>query len=109
MVSKRLDEIVKREGRTESEDHAAAPGKDTHCANVLPSGRVLDAGREQTSGTGDHGALNSGLDSIYGVVVVIVTVGRHLRWGFGQGAGSWKDQLARLNFEGGGMAWDSSS
>lgn len=65
--------------RTERKDHAATPGEDAECADVLPPCRILDAGREQTCGTGDQGALNAGLDSIYGMVVVIVTVGRHLR------------------------------
>lgn len=101
-LAKELDQISidwEEEGsrlRTERKDHATTPGEDAERADVLPSCRILDAGREQTCGTGDHGALNAGLDSIYGMVVVIVTVGRHLRWGFGQGAGCRKDQLAQL-------------
>lgn len=69
----------KRVMRTERENHAATPGEDAQRANILPPGGILDAGSEQTCGTGDHGALNAGLDSIYGVVVVVFTVGRHLR------------------------------
>lgn len=44
---------------------------------VRPPGRVLDAGCEDTGGTGDHGALDAGLESIDRVVDIIITVGRH--------------------------------
>jgi hypothetical protein len=62
---------------TEGEDGAAAAGEDAQCTNVLFPGGVLDPGCEDTGGTGDHGALDAGLEGIDRVVVVIVTVGRH--------------------------------
>lgn len=66
--------------RTECEDEAATLGKDPEGAVVLLPGRVLDAGGEQTSSTGDHGALHAGIDSVHRVIVVVITVGRHFRW-----------------------------
>lgn len=98
---------VRTEDRTECEDHAAAPGEDAECADVLPPRRILDAGRKQTCGTGDHGALNAGLDSIYGVVVVIVTVGRHLRWISSRTRAVGKINWLSWASEGRGLAWDS--
>lgn len=69
---------------TEGEDGAAAAGEDAQCTVVRPPGRVLDAGCEDTGGTGDHGALDAGLESIDRVVDIIITVGRHFSgvvWG----------------------------
>lgn len=93
--------------RTEREDHAAAPGEDAECADVLPRRRILDAGRKQTCGTGDQGALNAGLDSIYGMVVVIVTVGRHLRWILSRARAVGRINWLSWASEGRGLALDS--
>lgn len=71
---------------TEGKDGAAALGDDAQCTVVRSPGRVPDAGCEDTGGTGDHGALDAGLESIDRVVEVIITVGRHFSGWFGAGS-----------------------
>lgn len=68
---------------TEGEDGATAASEDAQCTVVRSPSRVLYAGCEDTGGTGDHGALDAGLESIDRVVDIIITVGRHFSGWFG--------------------------
>lgn len=80
--------------RTEREYEATALGEDAEHAVVLRPGSVPKTGGEQTSSTGDHGALHAGIESVHRMIVVVITVGRHFRW-----LGSGYELARRFNWQ----------